>query len=167
MEPTATTTSPAEPLAVPAARRLPRIRLRQLVLPLLVLVAVGVLGGVAVGLRHQTEATNAQLVGVRGQLHRASHELAAARAALATTESQSAAVQSSLTTATRQLQALQGQLSKVELSEFLGGVNIGAVQICLGGVQVALNELGLGDAGGAVASLKPVAGSCQIALGGS
>ena len=166
MEPGVTTTSAAEALGVPAARRVPRIRLRQLVVPVLVLAVVGVLGGVAVTLRHQTQATDARLAGVRAQLHQTARELAQAQATLQATEAQAGAVQVSVTAATAQLQAVQGQLSQAELSQFIGGVTISALQTCLGGVQLALNELGLGNEAAAVAQLQPVAASCRVALGG-
>jgi hypothetical protein len=75
-------------------------------------------------------------------------------------------VQHSLSGATTQLQAVEGQLSKLEVSQFISGGNIAASEACLGGVRVALNQLALGNGAAAVASLNPVAQSCQTALAG-
>ena len=166
MEPTATTTTPGDLLTQRSARRLPRIRLRHLIFPAVVLAGVGVLGGLAVELRHQTQATNTQLAGVRAELYQAQRSLHQAQVLLRATVAQSDGVQHSLDAATAQLHNVQNQLSKAELSSFISANNIAAAQACLGGVRIALNQLALGNGNAAVASLAPVSQQCQTALAG-
>jgi hypothetical protein len=66
-----------------------------------------------------------------------------------------------LATETAQLASVQSQLASAEADVFANGVSINDLDLCLSGVERALNQISLDDQAGAAATLDGVASSCR------
>jgi type II secretory pathway component PulM len=151
----------AEPsLAPPAALR--RRRRRRLLVAYVV-VSILVVTAVVVGVQanRQLTRTDASLASIRGQLRQTTAQVATARSQLATAVAHSEADEGTLRTETAQLAADQGQLAKVQADVQAKGVSIGQLDLCLSGVEQALNQIAVGDQPGAAATLNGVSANCQ------
>jgi hypothetical protein len=153
----------AEPdQASPAALR--RRRRRRL-LVVYVVVSVLLVTAVVVGVQanRQLGRTDASLASIRGQLQRTTAQVATARSELATAVAHSEADEGTLRTETAQLATDQSQLAKVQADVHAKGVSIGQLDLCLSGVEQALNQIAVGDQAGAAATLNSVSANCQSA----
>jgi type II secretory pathway component PulM len=150
----------AEPTpALPAAlRRRRRRRLLAYVVVSILLVTAVVVG---VQANRQLTRTDASLASIRGQLRQTTAQVATARSQLATAVAHSEADEGTLRTETAQLAADQGQLAKVQDDVQAKGVSIGQLDLCLSGVEQALNQIAVGDQPGAAATLNGVSANCQ------
>ena len=127
-----------------------------------------------------------QLRQTRSSLRSAQDRLAATQSRLAMTLATLRSVETGLGTATDQRDALQVELritawelsgaetnlasTQTSLANANTGLSLKAAAIatlntCLGGVETALNQISVGDQGGAVSSISAVAGSCQSIQG--
>jgi hypothetical protein len=79
------------------------------------------------------------------------------------TQRQANSLSRSLEVSESQLYATQSSLIQERDTVFDQGLDITALNTCLGGVEAALNELSVGDDQGAVTSLSQVRGSCDDA----
>jgi len=148
----------------PTRRRRTRLtRTAVIVCSLLVLVA-------AVSLILTDVRGRAELRQTQVDLSHASRTLSSVRSELATTERQltsarieSAAVASFLTNTNASLSSTQKSITTDESGLFYQGVNLNALNGCLSGVEQALNQLSVGEASGALASLGSVSSDCKTA----
>jgi len=125
------------------------------------LVAFLVISGVQA--RHQTRRTNAALAVVRAQERATLARLGVTGARLRVVRGQSSAARRTLATLAAELGAERTQLSHQQANLVIEGVSISALDTCLGGVEAALNEVGVNDQAGAVSSLEGVSASCRTA----
>jgi hypothetical protein len=107
--------------------------------------------------------TDGSLASTGAELHRTIAQVAVARKDLAAVSNQSTVAVSVLSTESAQLAADQQQLAAAEATIHAKGVSISDLDTCLSGVEKALNQISLGDRGGAAATLGGVSASCQRA----
>ena len=153
--------SPVADLSTPIGRRRsPRwLAVAYAVVSLLLVTAVTV--GIV---SHATlRRTNNSLAEVRAELHQTLERLAATRTTLATVTGESNAAGLTLTAETRQLSSAQAALAHTQATIFAQGVNISELNLCLAGVEKALNAIAVGDQTLAVNSLQNVASNCADA----
>jgi hypothetical protein len=153
-----------EPTDTPPAALRRRRRRRHLLL-VYVVVSMMLLTAVVVGVQanRQLTRTDASLAAVRGQLQRTTAQVATARSQLATAAAHSEADQRTLHTESAQLAADQAQLAQAQADVHAKGVSIGQLDLCLSGVEQALNQIAVGDQAGAVTTLHGVAANCMNA----
>jgi hypothetical protein len=130
-----------------------------------VVVSLMLVTAVAVGVQanRQLTRTDASLASIRGQLHRTTAQVATARSELAGVTARSVAAQGTLNTVSAQLAADQAQLAKAQADVHAKGVSIGQLDLCLSGVEQALNQIAVGDQTGAATTLNGVSANCQSA----
>ena len=107
--------------------------------------------------------TDGSLASTGAELHRTIAQVAVARKDLAAVSNQSTVAASVLSTESAQLAADQQQLAAAEATIHAKGVSISDLDTCLSGVEKALNQISLGDRGGAATTLGGVSASCQRA----
>ncbi len=127
---------------------------------LLAALAAVVLGVV---LHASLQGTDTSLAGARVELHQALQHLATTRADLHTTESTDAAVGRTLAAESDQLSSDQAVLAQTDATVFAKGFDIAAFDSCLAGVEQALNQIAVGDSGGAASALTSVGADCRQA----
>ena len=149
--------------APPALLRRRRRRRRLLVVYAVVSILLVTAVVVGVQANRQLTRTDASLASVRSQLRRTTTQVATARSELATAVAHSVADDATLQTETAQLAADQGQLAKVQADVHAKGVSIGQLDLCLSGVEQALNQIAVGDQPGAAATLNGVSANCASA----
>jgi len=132
--------------------------------------SLGVVSDVHV--RSQLRLARSALGAARSHLARTLTRLDAAQSTLADTTSQRNALQGELTSTSAELAAVQSTLSSTqaglsnaEKSLAFQGVDISVLNTCLTGVERALNQIAVGDNGGAVTSISAVSTSCQALQG--
>jgi hypothetical protein len=159
-QPSAVAVEPADtpPAALRRRRRRRRLLLVYVVVSMMLLTAV-----VGVQANRQLTRTDASLAAVRGQLQRTTAQVATARSQLATAAAHSEADQRTLHTESAQLAADQAQLAQAQADVHAKGVSIGQLDLCLSGVEQALNQIAVGDQAGAVTTLHGVAANCMNA----
>jgi cytoskeletal protein RodZ len=147
----------------PEASRRRRAR-RRLIL-VYVVVSMMLVTAVVVGVQanRQLGRTDTSLTSTRAQLQRTTAQVATARSKLAAAVAHSEAAEQTLNAEGAQLATDQAQLAKVQADVHAKGVSIGQLDLCLSGVEQALNQIAVGDQGGAVATLHGVASNCQSA----
>jgi hypothetical protein len=120
---------------------------------------------VAVGIVSQAtlRRTNNSLAAVRAELHQTSEGLTTARAGLATVTGESNAAGLTLLAEAHQLSSTQAALAHTQATISAQGVNIWELNLCLAGVEKALNAIAVGDQALAVNSLQNVASNCAAA----
>jgi hypothetical protein len=111
----------------------------------------------------QLGRTDGSLASTSAGLHRTIAQVATARKDLAAVSNQSTVAASVLSAESAQLAADQQQLAAAEATIHAKGVSISDLDTCLSGVEKALNQISLGDRGGAAATLGGVSASCQRA----
>ncbi len=144
-----------------AQRRRTRRRLSATYTLLIGLLVAGITAAVA--FHGQVHRTNDQLTVVRSHLQQAIHRAHQAEANLTTVSSQAAQAATTLAAETSQLSAAQAQLAATEANVFTNGVSINDLDLCVAGVERALNQISLNDQQGAAASLNGVAAACRAA----
>ena len=107
--------------------------------------------------------TNNSLAAVRAELHRTSEALASSRARLAIVTGESNAAGLTLLAESHQLSSTQAALAHTQATISAQGVNISELNLCLAGVEKALNAIAVGDQTLAVNSLQNVASNCAAA----
>ncbi len=119
-------------------------------------VLLGVLVVEQLELRHADQG----LATTSDQIATTSREVTEATTLLQVSRSQRDGVQSSLAQATTSLGQERARFSQTEIGLYAAGVNVGALNRCLGGVEEALNQLAVHEARGALRSLYTVSASC-------
>jgi hypothetical protein len=161
--------SHAGPARSGATPRRPRFWRRRLVVAV---AACALVAAVAsdVSVRLQLRQAHLDLASARRQLSLSLERLSAADSSLSVTADQRDALQALLQKTSSQLVDVSAQLGQVtgrynqaEQASYLQGLNVGALQTCLGGVEQALNQVSVHDQAGAVASLGSVSQACQAA----
>ena len=107
--------------------------------------------------------TDAALQVEQARLQQADRTLLAVHRELIRTDGLADDAARTLTAETAQLTSVRAELTAAEADQFDNGVSIADLTTCLSGVQQALNQISLGDAGGAAASLNGVASTCRAA----
>jgi hypothetical protein len=97
------------------------------------------------------------------QHERVEPSLNSARSELVQTLDRLSEVRSQLGSTTALLTQDKAKLADTEARNFLQGVNISDLHLCLAGVERALNQFALGDRSGATATLATVATLCREA----
>jgi hypothetical protein len=145
------------------AGRRPRRRWR--LVAIYVVVGALLVAAVVVGIQanRQLGRTDDSLNAIRGQLRQTTAQVAVARSKLAVVTGESAAAERTLETETTQLAADQSQLAQAQAGVHAKGVSISELDTCLSGVEQALNQIAVGDQGGAAATLNRVSAHCQSA----
>ncbi len=155
---------PVLPTDSPSSRTNGRRARRRLTVVYTLLVALLVAGvAVAAGLHGHLHRTDDELATVRSRLQGTIHRAHQAEASLAAVSTQSAAAAKTLAAETAQLSAAQAQLASTEVNVFANGVSINDLDLCVAGVERALNQISLNDQQGAAASLNGVAAACRAA----
>ena len=139
------------------------------------MLGIGALGlGISSDLQTRSALRQArsELSASRSQLARTLRSLSSVESNLLRTSGQRTVLQSELTTTTQELASAQANLSKTQAglssaddSLVSQGIDIAVLNACLGGVERALNQIAVGDNGGAVTSISAVSGSCQALRG--
>jgi hypothetical protein len=126
-------------------------------------VVVVLAAAVAVGIsnRAHLHRTDAEVATTRAQLRHALVEAHRAESTLAAVSAQAATAAHVLATETAQLTSVQSQLASTESDVFANGISINDLDVCLSGVERALNQISLDDQNGAAATLDGVAESCR------
>jgi len=124
----------------------------------LVLIAIG-----AVATYEQHERVDPSLDSARSELVQSLDRLGEAQTQLESTTNQAGTVEGSLASTTALLTQDKAQLAGSEARNFLQGVNISDLHLCLAGVERALNQFALGDRSGATATLATVTAFCREA----
>ena len=127
--------------------------------------------GFMVGNEHQaniqTDQTHATQHATRRHLAIVESDLTAVRRQLQADSSTTAGVLSALAQDSTQLSGVRAELSGAESSMAIQGTAIVDLQVCLGGVEQALNALSVGDLGQALSHLSAVGASCEkVPVGG-
>ncbi len=144
------------------ARRRPRPhrwRLRAVYTALVVVLVVGLAVGVTS--RARLHRTNAEVTSTQARLHHTLEQARRAEATLTAVSAQASSAAHILGTETAQLASVQSQLASTEADVFANGVSINDLDLCLAGVEQALNQISLNDQSGAAATLDGVAASCR------
>jgi hypothetical protein len=141
--------------------RLPR---RLGILSLATLVAVAVAIAVGIGTQLTLAHTEASLDTTRTTLQRAEVRLDAVRDQLAAAKVQSTAAGITLAGESSELAKDEAALARAQIDVVANGVNISALDACLSGVEQTLNQIAVGDIGGASSTLGAVEGTCKAAL---
>jgi hypothetical protein len=159
--PADTDTEPTGPPPGTSGRRRGR---RRLVL-VYVVVSMMLVTAVAVGVQanRRLTRTDTSLTATRAQLQRTTAQVATARSKLAAAVAHSEAAEQTLNAESAQLAADQAQLAKAQADVHAKGVSIGQLDLCLSGVEQALNQIAVGDQVGAVTTLNGVSSNCQSA----
>ncbi|HEY5097306.1 MAG TPA: hypothetical protein VII46_04625, partial [Acidimicrobiales bacterium] len=118
----------------------------------LILVVLAVALSVAFGARSRLHGTDTQLVATRSRLAGTVARAHRAEAALGVVSAQSAAAGRTLAVETSQLASVQAQLATTEANVSADGVSITNLDTCLSGVEQALNQISIGDQGGAAST---------------
>lgn len=113
--------------------------------------------------RQQTRRSDTTLATVRAEERVTLHQLSVTDARLAAVRGESDAARRTLGVLTAELSGERAQLARQQSNLYVQGVSISALDTCLGGVEAALNEVGLNDQAGAVTSLNGVSASCRTA----
>jgi hypothetical protein len=116
------------------------------------------------GADHQFAVTHWSLNATRHQLAVVRAELEAARRDLDAVDRQLQQTSAQLASDTSALQSAQVALSNAQGHVVQQGISINNLQVCLGGVEQALNALSVGDQGSAIAALNAVSAGCQSAV---
>jgi hypothetical protein len=153
----------AEPTEAQPAVRRRRRRRRLLVVYAVVSILLMTAMVVGVQANRQLTRTDASLASIRSQLRRTTAQVATARSELNTAVAHSVADDATLQTETAQLAADQSQLAKVQADVHAKGVSIGQLDLCLSGVEQALNQIAVGDQPGAATTLNGVSANCKSA----
>ena len=151
-------------------RRKRRRRTRWLIagLALAVLAATfGYLAGNEIQANTQFDQTHHSLDVTQGHIDAVQSQLATVRRELAVVNNQVAASSTQLAQDTSQLQGVKKALINTETNVTHQTSTIGDLQMCLGGVEQALNALAVGDQGPAIAALNAVSASCARAVASS
>jgi hypothetical protein len=150
-------TAPADDETVRPNQRRWRVRVAYA----MVIVALGV--GVAIGVssRAQLHRTDAEVASTQARLRHTLDQARRAEATLTAVSAQATSAASILATETAQLASVQSQLASAEADVFTNGVSINDLDLCLSGVERALNQISLADQAGAAATLDGVAASCR------
>ena len=106
---------------------------------------------------------DSSLASARTELAVTRAALSGARTGLATVEARSGAAGHALAVVSAQLAGDQARLARAQADQFDQGVSINQLDLCLAGVQKALNQIGLGDRSGAATTVTGVAGDCRNA----
>ena len=94
------------------------------------------------------------------RLAQARRELAAAQRRLAGAQSWQAALTRTFDATQSTLSTTQAELAEAQAGLHSQGVDIGALDACLSGVEQALNQIAVGQTAGGLASLKASSSSC-------
>ena len=105
--------------------------------------------------------TRTSLTAAHVELRRTIEHLDATRRSLSVVEDQSSTAGQALAAAAIRLSNDQAALARADASVFVNGIDIADLNSCLSGVERALNQLGVGDSGGAVTTLGSVSVPCQ------
>jgi hypothetical protein len=126
-----------------------------------VIVVLGI--GVAIGVssRAQLHRTDAAEASTQAQLRHTLDQARRAEATLTAVSAQATSAAQILASETAQLASVQSQLASAEADVFANGVSINDLDLCLSGVERALNQISLDDQAGAAATLDGVASSCR------
>ncbi len=129
----------------------------------LVLFSLGVLSDL--GARSELESANAAIASGSVSIHRQTTRLDAARAALASVTRQRDFEQAAVDMESAQVSEIGASLSAANRGAFYQGIDLGALNSCLIGVEMSLNQASVGDDQGALGSLNAVGTSCHTASG--
>ncbi len=138
-----------------------RWRLRTVYAAVVVVLVVGVAVGVTS--RARLHRTDVELTSTQVRLRHTVAQARRAEAKLTAVSAQASSAAHLLGTETAQLASVQSQLASAEADVFANGVSINELDLCLSGVEQALNQISLNDQSGAATTLDGVAGSCRAA----
>jgi septal ring factor EnvC (AmiA/AmiB activator) len=110
--------------------------------------------------RTEIRTTDVSLATVDHQLNGVRSELARARRRLAAAESRAAPVTRSFDAAQSTLAATQKSLSAAVAGVHSQGVDLGALNRCLSGVEQALNQISVGQTSAGLATLRTTSSFC-------
>ena len=145
-------------------RRARRSRRRLVVAGAMVTLALAaVAAGVGWSAHDNLARTDSALAASRFRLDQNLARLARARAALASVSGAGRVEGMQLATAQHQLAVVQSDLAKDQADEVTQGVNISDLDQCLTSVEVALNEVSLGQSAAAATTLLSAGPVCQAA----
>lgn len=145
-------------------RRARRSRRRLVVAGAMVTLALAaVAAGVGWSAHDNLARTDSALAASRFRLDQNLARLARARAALASVSGAGRVEGMQLATAQHQLAVVQSDLAKDQADEVTQGVNISDLDQCLTSVEVALNEVSLGQSAAAATTLQSAGPVCQAA----
>ncbi len=114
-------------------------------------------------LRAEDAAANRQLGAGKAAVHHTLAELRTTEMHLVAATGARSRATAALDLETALLRGVETDLSREQSTVTAQGVDIAELATCLGGVQVALNAISLGDDARAVASLQRVAPACRAA----
>jgi beta-xylosidase len=115
--------------------------------------------------RNRTEHTD--LNAARSQLLTLRTDVAVTTYVKAISTNQRDTLQASVASSLAQLAATEQKLSGTNSVAFLQGIGIGTLETCLGGVEHAYQQIGLGDNAQAARAISSVATACSTLAGGS
>lgn len=145
-------------------RRARRSRRRLVVAGAMVTLALAaVAAGVGWSAHDNLARSDSALAASRFRLDQNLARLARARAALASVSGAGRVEGMQLATAQHQLAVVQSDLAKDQADEVTQGVNISDLDQCLTSVEVALNEVSLGQSAAAATTLQSAGPVCQAA----
>jgi hypothetical protein len=113
--------------------------------------------------RADVRQTDAQVAATSARLHGVRSHLSDTRADLSTTGSERKALGTSLATTSTGLSATQRQVAADQAGQFDQGIDVGALDSCLTGVEAALDFIAVNRDGDVASALRGVASSCRTA----
>jgi phosphoribosylcarboxyaminoimidazole (NCAIR) mutase len=108
-------------------------------------------------------STDASVSTAQVNLRHAHKTLDDLRGQLASAKSESEAAGITLAGDSAELAKVQAALAQAQKDVVANGVNISALDSCLSGIEQILNQIAVGDVGGATSTLSSVEGTCKSA----
>lgn len=124
------------------------------------LVAAVVVASVSHGQLRRADST---LATTRTELRHTLAAVASSRTELLAVTGRAEVAGQTLTAAAAQLATDQTRLARAQADQFYQGVSINQLDLCLAGVEKALNQISLANTSGAAATLEGVAANCRSA----
>ena len=115
--------------------------------------------------RNRTE--HSDLTAARSQLATLRTDVAVTTYVRAISMNRRDATQTSIASSLAQLAATEQKLLGITTIAFLQGIGIGTLETCLGGVEHAYHQIGLGDTASAAHDISSVSTACSTLAGGS
>ena len=115
--------------------------------------------------RNRTE--HSELITARSKLRVLRTDVAVTTYVKAVSTNHRDTLQASIVSSLAQLAATEQKLEGTNAVAFLQGIGIGTLETCLGGVQHAYQQIGLGDNANAASDISSVASACSTLAGGS